>query len=75
MGNYLQAKNAHSQCEYSVVRYGKNSAPEIELLGIVHAEFRDGRVIRQWVLLDDQYEVCSTQINLFATARTVASFE
>ncbi len=53
MGNYLQAKNAHSQCEYSVVRYGKNSAPEIEFLGIVHAEFRDGRVIRQWVLLDD----------------------
>ena len=52
-GNYLQEEEAPSPREYSDFRYGKRSAYEIELLGIVHAEFRDGRVIRQWVLLDE----------------------
>lgn len=53
IGNYLQGKEASSPREYSTLRYGNSSAQEIELLGIVHAEFRDGRVIRQWVLLDE----------------------
>ena len=53
MGNYLQAKKASSPREYSTLRYGNSSTHEIELLGIVHAEFRDERVIRQWVLLDE----------------------
>ena len=36
-----------------VSRYGKESNREVELLGIVHAEFYGGRIIREWVLLDE----------------------
>jgi predicted ester cyclase len=53
VGDYLPSKEAHCPREYSIVRYNNNSANQIELLGIVHAEFRQGRVFRQWVLLDD----------------------
>ncbi len=34
-------------------RYGKHSDKPVEVLGIVHAEFCQGRVIREWVLIDD----------------------
>ena len=34
-------------------RYGRPTGKPVELLGINHAEFFDGRVLREWVLLDD----------------------
>ena len=34
-------------------RYGAPSGRPVELLGIVHAEFVQGKVVREWVLLDD----------------------
>ena len=35
------------------MRYDKHSDKPVELLGIVHAEFYQGQVIREWVLIDD----------------------
>jgi predicted ester cyclase len=41
----------------SIVRYAYHSneviEKSVELLGIVHAEFVNGRVVREWVLIDD----------------------
>ena len=34
-------------------RYGAPSGRPVELLGIVHAEFVQAKVVREWVLLDD----------------------
>jgi predicted ester cyclase len=34
-------------------RYGEATGKPVEILGINHAEFRDGKVIREWVLIDD----------------------
>ena len=33
--------------------FGKASGRPVEILGINHAEFRGGRVLREWVLVDD----------------------
>lgn len=33
--------------------YGDPTGAAVELMGINHAEFREGRVIREWVLVDD----------------------
>ena len=34
-------------------RYGVPSAKQVEVLGISHADFEHGRVVREWVLMDD----------------------
>ena len=44
---------SHSPHKESASRYGKHSDKQVEILGIVHAEFYHGRVIREWVLIDD----------------------
>ena len=50
----FRAQTRHSPIDTCMSRYGKHSSGKpVELLGIVHAEFLQGRVIREWVLLDD----------------------
>jgi predicted ester cyclase len=49
----FRAKTVHSRRGSMPGRYGKSSGRPVELLGIVHAEFHRGRVIREWVLIDD----------------------
>ena len=49
----FRAKSTHSPLNTRANRYGKHSGKQVELLGIVHAEFYQGRVIREWVLIDD----------------------
>jgi SnoaL-like polyketide cyclase len=49
----FRAKTVHSPINPGAVRYGKSSDRTVELLGILHAEFYRGRVIREWVLIDD----------------------
>ena len=34
-------------------RYGPPTGKPIEILGISHAEFVDGRIVREWLLIDD----------------------
>ena len=34
-------------------RYGNPTGKQVELMGINHVEFYDGRVLREWVLIDD----------------------
>ena len=34
-------------------RYGSSTGKPVEVMGINHAEFFEGRVLREWVLLDD----------------------
>ena len=45
----FRAQSLHS----SGTRYGVPAGKPVEILGIVHAEFVQGRVVREWVLLDD----------------------
>ena len=49
----FRAKTIHSPRKIDMVRYGTGSNRPVEVLGIVHAEFVQGRVIREWVLIDD----------------------
>ena len=49
----FRAKTVHSPINAKANRYGINSDKHVELLGIVHAEFYKGQVIREWVLIDD----------------------
>ncbi len=49
----FRANAVHGSSETGTGRYGKPSDKPVEVLGIVHAEFIAGRVIREWVLLDD----------------------
>lgn len=49
----FRAKTVHSPINSGAIRYGKSSNRSVELLGIVHAEFYRGRIIREWVLVDD----------------------
>ncbi len=53
----FRAKTVFCPRPDSIVRYEYSSnqilGRSIELLGIVHAEFVNGRVIREWVLIDD----------------------
>jgi predicted ester cyclase len=49
----FRAKTIHGPDESGVNRYGIHSNRPVELLGILHAEFSAGRVIREWVLVDD----------------------
>ena len=49
----FRARTVHEPRDAEANRYGRGSGRPVELLGIVHAEFLRGRVIREWVLLDD----------------------
>ena len=49
----FRAKTVHSPRPDCIERYGPGSNRPVEVLGIVHAEFVHGRVIREWVLIDD----------------------
>jgi predicted ester cyclase len=49
----FRAKTVHSPRDSSLLRYGKESGRDVEVMGIVHAEFVKGRVLREWVLIDD----------------------
>ena len=49
----FRAQSLHEPRNAEANRYGKGTGRPVELLGIVHAEFVRGRVIREWVLLDD----------------------
>lgn len=50
----FRAKTRHNPINPCMSRYGNDSKGNaVELLGIIHAEFCQGRVIREWVLLDD----------------------
>ncbi len=49
----FRAQSLHEPRDAEAIRYGKATGRPVELLGIVHAEFVRGRVIREWVLLDD----------------------
>ena len=49
----FRAKTVHSPRATDSLRYGKQSNRPVEVMGIVHAEFVQGRVIREWVLIND----------------------
>lgn len=49
----FRAKTSHQPRDDSYRRYGKESGRTVELMGIVHAELVQGRVLREWVLIDD----------------------
>ena len=49
----FRAKTSHSPRADCITRYGSSSSRSVEVLGIVHAEFFQGRVVREWVLIDD----------------------
>ena len=49
----FRAKTVHGADAAGANRYGNHSNKPVELLGIVHAEFLNGRVLREWVLIDD----------------------
>ncbi len=49
----FRAQSLHEPRAAEASRYGKGTGRPVELLGIVHAEFVRGRVVREWVLLDD----------------------
>ena len=49
----FRAKTVHSPRDRSLLRYGKHSDRAVEVMGIVHAELVQGRVLREWVLIDD----------------------
>ena len=49
----FRAKTVHSPRSDCIHRYGHGSNKRVEVLGIVHAEFVQGVVVREWVLIDD----------------------
>jgi len=49
----LRAQTLHVGEGPGATRYGAPTGRPVEVLGIVHAEFIQGRVIREWVLIDD----------------------
>ena len=49
----FRANCVHSPTNALAARYGKRSDKPVELLGILHAEFYKGLVVREWVLIDD----------------------
>ena len=49
----FRAKTVHSPRPYFMSSYDIASNRSVEILGIVHAELIQGRVIREWVLIDD----------------------
>jgi predicted ester cyclase len=49
----FRAKTVHRPLDSSLLRYGRESGRVVEVMGIVHAEFAQGRVLREWVLIDD----------------------
>ena len=49
----FRAHSLHEPSDIEASRFGKGTGRPVELLGIVHAEFARGRVIREWVLLDE----------------------
>jgi hypothetical protein len=49
----LRAQSVHEPMTLDDQRFGKGTGRPVELLGIVHAELLRGRVLRQWVLLDE----------------------
>ena len=49
----FRAKCLHTPAGSAGDRYGVSTGKPVEILGIVHAEFYQGRVIREWVLIDD----------------------
>lgn len=49
----FRARSLHEPVSTDATRFGEGTGRPVELLGIVHAEFVQGRVIREWVLLDE----------------------
>ena len=49
----FRAQTVHEPLTLEAQRFGKGTGRPVELLGIVHAELFRGRVLRQWVLLDE----------------------
>lgn len=49
----FRAQSVHEPRDAQTKRYGEGTGRPVELLGIAHAEFVQGRVVREWVLLDD----------------------
>ena len=49
----FRARCLHAPADSGFLRYGAGSGRPVEVLGIVHAEFVKGRVVREWVLIDD----------------------
>ena len=49
----FRAKTVNFPRPDSIVCYDISSNRPVEVLGIVHAEFVQGRVVREWVLIDD----------------------
>ena len=49
----FRAQSLHEVKQPARARYGAATGKPVEVLGIVHAEIVQGRVIREWVLIDD----------------------
>jgi predicted ester cyclase len=49
----FRAQSLHEPFDMDARRFGNGTGQPVELLGIVHAEFVQGRVVREWVLLDE----------------------
>ncbi len=48
-----RARAAHTNHRTPAGRYGPASGRMVEIMGINHVEIVDGRVVREWVLMDD----------------------
>jgi hypothetical protein len=49
----FRAHSVHTPASPDATRFGPETGRPVELLGMVHAEFVKGRVVREWVLLDE----------------------
>lgn len=48
-----RADTQHENSGFDSTRYGPATARRVELMGINHVEIVNGRVVREWVLIDD----------------------
>lgn len=48
----FRAQTLH-EVPHGSTRYGNATGRPVEILGIVHAEFIQGRLVREWILIDD----------------------
>ena len=48
-----RAQAVHTGSGVNSTRYGDATGRSVEILGINHAEIVNGKILREWVLLDD----------------------
>lgn len=48
-----RANAQHDNCGFDSLRYGPATGRAVEIMGINHVELVNGKVVREWVLIDD----------------------